>query len=50
LLHLQDESCEQAQGFLLSRPMPAAEVRTFLMKLAENEATGRTARLRAMIK
>jgi EAL domain-containing protein (putative c-di-GMP-specific phosphodiesterase class I) len=50
LLHLQEENCEQAQGFLLSRPLPAAEMRTFLMRLADNEATGRTTRLRAMMK
>ena len=50
LLHLQEANCEQAQGSLLSRPLPAAEVQAFLMRLAENEATGRTMRLRAMMK
>lgn len=50
LLHLQEANCEQAQGSLLSRPLPAAEVQAFLMRLAENEATDRTMRLRAMMK
>jgi diguanylate cyclase (GGDEF)-like protein len=46
LLKLQDEHCDQAQGFLLSRPLPAADARVFLKRLAENQETGRTARLR----
>jgi len=46
LLQLQDERCDQAQGFLLSRPLAAADARDFLKRLAESQETGRTARLR----
>jgi diguanylate cyclase (GGDEF)-like protein len=46
LLQLQDEHCDQAQGFLLSRPLPAADAREFLKRLAESQETSRTARLR----
>ena len=46
LLQLQDEHCDQAQGFLLSRPLPVADAREFLKRLAESQETGRTVRLR----
>jgi EAL domain-containing protein (putative c-di-GMP-specific phosphodiesterase class I) len=46
LLQLQDEHCDQAQGFLLSRPLPVADAREFLKRLAEGQKTSRTARLR----
>jgi diguanylate cyclase (GGDEF)-like protein len=46
LLQLQDEHCDQAQGFLLSRPLPVAGAREFLKRLAENQETSRTARFR----
>jgi diguanylate cyclase (GGDEF)-like protein len=46
LLQLQDEHCDQAQGFLLSRPLPVADAREFLKRLTESEETGRTVRLR----
>jgi diguanylate cyclase (GGDEF)-like protein len=46
LLHLQDERCNHAQGFLLSRPLPAAEARKFLQRLAACQETSRTVRLR----
>ena len=48
LLQLQDEHCDQAQGFLLSRPLPVADVREFLKRLAEGQETSRTVRLRKM--
>jgi EAL domain-containing protein (putative c-di-GMP-specific phosphodiesterase class I) len=48
LLQLQDEHCDQAQGFLLSRPLPAANAREFLKRLAEGQETSRTVRLRAI--
>jgi hypothetical protein len=48
LLQLQDEKCDQAQGFLLSRPLPVADTRAFLMRLAKSQDTSRTVRLRKM--
>jgi diguanylate cyclase len=44
LLQLQNERCDQAQGFLLSRPLPVADAREFLKRLAEGQETSRTAR------
>jgi EAL domain-containing protein (putative c-di-GMP-specific phosphodiesterase class I) len=46
LLHLQDEACDHAQGYLLSRPLTVADARSFLIKISANQETGRTARLR----
>ena len=50
MLHLQDDHCEQAQGYLLSRPLPVADVRRFLKRVGANEEHGRTMRLRLMSK
>jgi diguanylate cyclase (GGDEF)-like protein len=46
LLHLQEEHCDQAQGFLLSRPLSVADVREFLKRHVESQETSRTVRLR----
>jgi diguanylate cyclase len=48
LLHLQDEKCDQAQGFLLSRPLSVADTRAFLTRLAATQDTSRTVRIRQM--
>jgi EAL domain-containing protein (putative c-di-GMP-specific phosphodiesterase class I) len=49
LLHLQDEKCDLAQGFLFSKPLPAEAAKALLLRLAESAAAGRTNRLRQMI-
>jgi diguanylate cyclase (GGDEF)-like protein len=50
LLHLQDEQCNQAQGFLLSKPLPAHEAKALLARLAEtSQDAGRTTRIRKII-
>jgi diguanylate cyclase (GGDEF)-like protein len=48
LLHLQDQKCNEAQGFLLSRPLHAAEATELLERLEASTATSRTMRLRTL--
>lgn len=48
LLHLQDERCDQAQGFLLGRPLSLADAHALLKRLTESVDAGRTERLRAL--
>ena len=48
LLHLQDQKCHEAQGFLLSKPLHAAEATQLLERLAASTATSRTMRLRSL--
>jgi EAL domain-containing protein (putative c-di-GMP-specific phosphodiesterase class I) len=50
LLHVQDEQCNHAQGFLLSKPLAAHEAEAFLARLSQTPSdTGRTARIRKLI-
>jgi diguanylate cyclase (GGDEF)-like protein len=50
LLYLQDEQCDQAQGFLLSKPLPAHEATAFLVRLAESSPdASRTTRIRKLM-
>jgi len=49
LLHLQEQQCDFAQGFLLSRPMPSNEARQFLQRLSQNREVTRTARLKSLM-
>jgi len=35
------KKCDQAQGFLLSRPLPVADTRAFLSRLAKSQDTSR---------
>ncbi len=49
LMILQDECCSLAQGFLLSRPMPAADAHQLLRRLAEHVDGTRTQRLKRLL-
>jgi diguanylate cyclase (GGDEF)-like protein len=49
LLSLQDQRCDQAQGYLLSRPMPASAAKAFLQRLQTTVDGSRTQRLRRLI-
>ena len=48
LLHLQDQHCNEVQGYLLSRPLPADKVTELLERLANSDAATRTMRLRSL--
>jgi len=48
LLHLQDQQCNEVQGFLLSKPLPADEATSLLERLEASTATSRTMRLRSL--
>ncbi len=47
LLHLQDQHCNEVQGYLLSRPLPVAQATELLERLAHSDGT-RTMRLRSL--
>jgi diguanylate cyclase len=49
LLHLQDQHCNEAQGFLLSKPLHVAEATELLERLEASTATSRTMRLRTLV-
>jgi len=49
LLFLQEHACQEAQGFLFSRALPAADAHNLLRRAAETNAGTRTQRLRALI-
>ena len=48
LLNLQEQQCHEVQGYLLSRPLPAAEATRFLERLSASTATSRTMRFRTL--
>ena len=48
LLQLQDQQCNEVQGFLLSRPLPAGDAEQLLERLANSTAATRTLRLRTL--
>jgi EAL domain-containing protein (putative c-di-GMP-specific phosphodiesterase class I) len=50
MLFLQDQKCDQAQGYLLSRPLPVAETQLLLERLAASKATTPDQRLRSLAK
>jgi diguanylate cyclase len=49
LLSLQELNCHEAQGFLLSKALPAAEARDLLCRVAEIRDESRTQRFRTLI-
>jgi diguanylate cyclase (GGDEF)-like protein len=49
LLSLQDQKCDQAQGYLLSRPLPASAAKAFLQRLQSTSDDTRTQRLRKLV-
>jgi len=49
LLFLQEHDCHEAQGFLFSRALPAADAHKLLRRAAETAAGTRTQRLRSLI-
>ena len=49
LLFLQEHECQEAQGFLFSRALPAADAHKLLQRAAETSAGTRTQRLRSLI-
>ncbi len=48
LLHLQDQHCNEVQGYLLSKPLPVEQVTELLERLANSDDTSRTMRLRSL--
>jgi diguanylate cyclase (GGDEF)-like protein len=48
LLQLQDQKCNEVQGYLLSKPLHAAEATQLLERLEASTATSRTMRLRTL--
>jgi diguanylate cyclase (GGDEF)-like protein len=48
LLQLQDQKCNEVQGYLLSKPLHAAEATQLLERLEASTATSRTMRLRSL--
>ena len=49
LLFLQEHECQEAQGFLFSRALPAADAKSLLRRAADNTTGTRTQRLRSLI-
>jgi diguanylate cyclase len=49
LLFLQEHDCHEAQGFLFSRALPAADAHKLLRRAAESTTGTRTQRLRSLI-
>jgi diguanylate cyclase (GGDEF)-like protein len=48
LLHLQDQHCDEVQGYLLSKPLPADKITELLDRLVKSGEASRTMRLRTL--
>ena len=48
LMFLQEQDCQEAQGYLFSRALPAADAQRLLSRVAGAQAATRTARFRAL--
>jgi diguanylate cyclase (GGDEF)-like protein len=49
LMFLQEHECQEAQGYLFSRALPAAEAQKLLRRAANSSDISRTTRLRSLI-
>jgi diguanylate cyclase (GGDEF)-like protein len=49
LMFLQEQECQEAQGYLLSRPLPTAEADSLLRRLADADAGSRSQRLKVIL-
>jgi diguanylate cyclase len=49
LMFLQEQECQEAQGYLLSRPMSADDADALLQRLAESDTTSRSQRLKVIL-
>jgi diguanylate cyclase (GGDEF)-like protein len=49
LVHLQDEQCDTAQGYLLGHPLPPSEIEALLQRLLGMQEASRTKRLQRVI-
>ncbi len=50
LLFLQEQSCPQGQGYLLGKPLEAAEAEAFLQRMEKQRDASATQRMRALVK
>jgi EAL domain-containing protein (putative c-di-GMP-specific phosphodiesterase class I) len=48
-MFLQENKCQEAQGFLFSRAVPPADAAALLRRVAETVDGSRTSRLRSLI-
>lgn len=49
LMFLQEQECQEAQGYLLSRPMQVSDADALLRRLAETDAGSRSQRLKVIL-
>jgi diguanylate cyclase (GGDEF)-like protein len=49
LMFLQEHDCQEAQGYLLSRPIAAGEATTLLRRMADAESGSRSQRLKVIL-